>query len=161
MEHWLLKGWDWTYQNREWLFSGVGVLILGGAAAWFRDRKYNKAEIASENSQDGKPGIKPLLVHTTDDYLVQVGVLFSWRVKDPFKFLQSLGDEANAARVIEEQLRYCLTALLEAKSLGEIRDERKALSKAAYDQIISETGNLGIEFERLRIGRITPVDRHA
>jgi hypothetical protein len=27
---------DWIWQNKEWVFSGVGVAIVAGVIAWFR-----------------------------------------------------------------------------------------------------------------------------
>lgn len=40
--------WDWIVQNKEWVFSGIGVFILGLAIALFR-RKKSTSETHHEN----------------------------------------------------------------------------------------------------------------
>jgi hypothetical protein len=30
---------DWLWNNRQWVFDGVGIAIIGGAIAWFRSRR--------------------------------------------------------------------------------------------------------------------------
>lgn len=165
---------QWISDNREWLFSGVGLIVLSAVWRAFRrfSSKRNKPstkKVGSKNKQtpssfgEDKPEsneIKPLMVRTTDGYLAQIGVLFEWRIVDPIPFMTNLGDEAQAGRKITERLRYHLIEGLEQKALSEIREERAATGSQLLQTFRKEISPFGVELVHLKIGRVTPVDRH-
>ncbi len=48
MQEWLAGVWAWVLQNREWLFSGIGVLFISGVLSVFRFRR-KSTDISVEN----------------------------------------------------------------------------------------------------------------
>jgi len=176
MEHWPTSVIEWISENREWLFSGAGLVVISAAWAVFRyvGSKSSNATTAKAQSgasqstssfgdEEGGSGdeIKPLMVHTIDGYLAQVGVLFEWRIVDPLSFVKNLGSMEEAGNKITERLRYHLIGGLEDKALPQIREERSVLSKQLLQTFRDEIKPFGVELVHLKIGRVTPVDRHA
>lgn len=52
---------EWIMQNKDWIFSGIGVMLLGGIWGLFRKRKHDrgltqniKTGDFSNNIQSGK-----------------------------------------------------------------------------------------------------------
>lgn len=176
MEHWPASAVGWINENRDWLFSGAGLVVLSTIWAVLRfagSRRSNASQAkaqsvasASGNSfGDAKGGsgekLKPLMVHTTDGYLAQVGVLFEWRIVDPISFMKNLGGMEEASDKISARLMYHLIDGLEEKALSQIREERSALSEQLLQSFRDEIQPFGVDLVHLKIGRITPVDRHA
>lgn len=175
MEHWPTTAVEWISENREWLFSGAGLVVLSAIWAVFRylgsrqaappvEKATVQTKGAASSFGDEKQGgdsIKPLMVHTTDGYLAQVGVLFEWRIVEVFPFKKSLGDMQQADKKITERLRYHLIEGLEKKTLSELREERSILSDQLLNSFKNEIRPFGVELVHLKIGRVTPVDRHA
>lgn len=175
MENLLTLAKEWINQNREWLFSGAGLVVISclwAAIRFVRSKRFGtasanypyniKRSLSSFETHDAKrDAIKPLSVRTTDGYLTQIGVLFEWRIAEPFVVLTNLGRHEDAEKKVIERLRYHLIENLESKSLSEIRNERPILSSHLLKTFQEEMRPFGVELAYLKIGRVIPIDQHA
>lgn len=52
---------EWINQNKEWLFSGIGAVVLGGVFSFFKKKKDNSGKAnqsieSGDNSQNYQSG---------------------------------------------------------------------------------------------------------
>ncbi|WP_288342882.1 hypothetical protein [uncultured Roseivirga sp.] len=49
---------DWIIENKEWIFSGIGVFVLGIVYAFFKKRKKSKSLKMKQKSGDNSTNIQ-------------------------------------------------------------------------------------------------------
>jgi hypothetical protein len=47
---------DWLWENRQWVFDGIGIAIIGGVIAWLRSRKKGDSGI-HQSQRSGKNSV--------------------------------------------------------------------------------------------------------
>ncbi len=156
---------DFIWAEREWMFSGIGVVIL--AALFSKLRNSNVPVPQSATAKSTRPNeptskteqLDPLLVTLSDGYEYQVQVLFSYRLVNPSQLLSSVGDYAKAEDMLQKALRVKLIGKLETQTYSSLASDRAKISKIMLKQMEDTASEFGFKMMDIDIGSISKQNR--
>ena len=170
----------WLTANKEWLFSGVGVFVLGAFGALLRRRSTRLPDPSARqsaapgraDSQDTRPKRTDSIPTTSQTCSVVIGqhrdfpplvlqgeilawaeISIDWRVTNPFKFFTHAHDEHPVDALVQKAIGH-LRVLLEEHNLSDARRLRPEIALKAKAKMAPLFDERGIVLEAIDIGAV-------
>ena len=160
--------WDWILFNKDWLFSGAGIVVLvyvgkllfnafiEPKSNGIRDSGVPNAKMSRlkpERPEGDK--LEPLIVRLADGNLYQIQVLFSYRVTNPLALITGAGEMGKAEKMLINSLKVRLIQELEPIDVDDLRRRRREIGANILSSMKDIENKIGLAFVELEIGAIS------
>ena len=144
----------WVLQNKEWLFSGIGVALLGLLVQFMFLRKTKGTVAKGEQVSESETGLVAVdrghRFEFADGVVAYSDIRGSWHLTDIFAFSANFKSAEQFAKSIAPTIHSLAAHHLEKYTYEEAKRHRIEVANRVTKEIQSRVGRFGIVIDLLR-----------